>query len=157
MERATPPACDDVQTARSNETFYVSATLLTGRSYNVDLSPAAGPDCHGADTTVGQAKVRIGACQEMWEKGSLDPDQIRLIFEGKRLEDSRPLSHYGLRHSGSRLHVVVRLRGGLFFPLAPAPDPANDVVGDRTSIFSTPGSAKGALPASSCDLQVCLP
>jgi len=149
MERTTPPACDDGQpAARSHEPFFVSATLLTGTSCLVDLSPAAGPDCHGADTTVAQTKARIVACQGMWEKGALDPDQIRLIFEGKRLEDSRPLSHYGLRHSGSRLHVVVRLRGGLFFPLAPAPDPANDVVGDCTSIFSTPGSSKGAVLSS---------
>jgi len=78
----------------------------------VDLSPAAGPDCHGAATTVGQAKVRIGACQEMWEKGGLYPGQIRLIFEGRRLEDSRPLSHYGLRQRlptacGGALHKPV--------------------------------------------------
>jgi hypothetical protein len=85
MERATPPACDSVQSAaRSCEPFFVSATLSTGRSYNVDLSPAAGPDCHGAATTVGQAKVSSPT--------SLSTPQCR--------------SHYGLRHSGSRLHVV---------------------------------------------------
>jgi hypothetical protein len=163
MERTTPPACDDVQPARSHEPFFISATLLTGTSYLVDLSPAAGPDCHGADTTVGQAKVRIGACQGLWEKGGLDPDQFRLIFAGKRLQDSRPLSHYGLRHSGSRLHVVVHLMGGLFFPLAPAPNPAKDEVGDCTAIFSTSGLSNGAvlsssscaLPSAACNVTLC--
>lgn len=76
--------------------FYITSQTLTGKEIEIDIEPT---------DKVERIKERVE------EKEGIPPQQQRLIYSGKQMNDEKTAADYKIQ-GGSVLHLVLALRGG---------------------------------------------
>ena len=87
---------DLIELKERNNTFPIFVKTLTGKTFQVNVE---------SSDTVSIVKVLIYLLEE------IIPDQQRLIYAGKQLEEKKTMADYKIEKE-TTLHLVLRLRGG---------------------------------------------
>ena len=88
-----------IEVASSPDTMFI----ITAKTLSGEIIPL---ECNGLMTIIEIKKLLNNIIDD-------PPEQIRIIFEGKQLEDKNLVKDYGIC-LGDVIHIVLRLRGGMF-------------------------------------------